>query len=395
MVWKSSLIFFASILVTCHRFQKSFFNLSTQFMEYSIFCTEYGAFVDSVDNYGNTPLLYAQTPECVDLLLHYDASPTDILTKSLVETVYRFGQGSAGISQNSMNTAQQQLGLSSLGWLDASIPVYRFHSKNLDDFIVHELPKYQPEGHTRLFNYLSVLASDYSLCSVLQSNIQLDNVGPFPWHLYSPESFYRSSFLSKHFRMFFKRFGYESVKQWVNLEPVEGWSPLCRAASQNCTKKMENCLSLGADIEYEGCPLGSALMIASACGQLEPVKLLIRRGARVHYKGRVGYLSVLRVARSKIVRSWLLVGRFNDQQRIGDITENHSTMEMRPWSGLVQARVNLHGYQRVRHDETMFDCATRLSEYAWALRGRVAPYIDGLVFNRHEPPIRSAFATLV
>jgi hypothetical protein len=257
-----------------------------------------------------------------------------------------------------------------------------------------KLSKYHDEVLKGEFNHLASLPSVSALRLLFQSGMRLSDVEPFPWHLHNGRAFSQMTFLGKLYRLVCHRFGYSHVKGWANLEPVEGWSPLCRAASQNCTKKMENCLSLGAEINFEGCPLGSALMIASACGQLEAVKLLVRRSARVCYDGRVGKLSVFGVARSRVVKAWLLVGRFNDQRRIKHTAEHDTMTETRPWSGLVQARANLHGYQLVRDDEARIDCAKRLSEYERAMRGRVPPYIDGLVFNRHESPIRSAFATV-
>jgi ankyrin repeat protein len=354
-----------------------------------------GAPVDTVDHVGNTPLVYATTLDSVNLLLEYGASPVDVLTRSLVANFDRWGQSSVEAFKTSIRAVQQQTELSALEWLDASIPVRGFYPRDPRAIVALSGLLQDPHGgNLELFNCLACLPFRHGLGPLVQSDVHLCNVSPFPWHLYSPEVFWRIPFLGEYYRIVCQRFGYENVKIWANLEPAEGWSPLCRAASHNCTKKMENCLSLGAEIDFEGCPLGSALMIASACGQLEAVKFLIRRGARVCYEGRVGKLSVFGVARSKVVKAWLLAGRFNDQHRIKHTAEHSPAKEIRPWSGLAQARANLLGYQLVRDDETRIDCAKRLSEYGQAMRGRVAPYIEGLVFNRHDPPIRSAFATV-
>ena len=244
---------------------------------------------------------------------------------------------------------------------------------------------------SEVMNYLAGLSSGKGVGILIQSDNGLFGIEPFPWHMYLSWSFSKISFLNKHYHIVCKRFGSQHVKIWANLEPDQGWSPLCRAASQNCTETMDNCLSLGANIEFEGCPLGSALMIASACGQLDAVKLLVRRNARVCYDGRVGRLSVFKVATSKIVKAWLLVGRFNDQRRLKFKAEDASTTEMKYWSGFVQARANLHGYQYMRDDESRCDCAKRLMAYRRMIRGHVAPYIDGLIFNHHQERTLNAF----
>ncbi|KAH7196516.1 uncharacterized protein B0J16DRAFT_390429 [Fusarium flagelliforme] len=304
---------------------------------------ENGAPVDLVDDSGITPLAVAATSRITDLLISSGASPTPLLTKSLAANLAYWPENGMQALESLTIAFLQQSGLPS----------------------------------TKL---------------LFQSYDTLYGVEPFPWHLYGPYRFSKISFLKEHYHHVCRRFGFPAFATWANLEPVQGWSPLCRAASQNSTEKMENCLSLGADIEFEGCPLGSALMIASACGQLDAVKLLVRRDARVCYNGRVGRLSVFKVATSKIVKAWLLVGRFNDQQRMKCSPEHDST-ETKLWSGFVQARANLHGYELVRDDESRIDCAKRLMDYKRNLRGRVAPYIDGLIFNNHQERALSAFSS--
>ncbi|KAJ4022996.1 hypothetical protein NW752_003452 [Fusarium irregulare] len=238
---------------------------------------ENGIPVDSINAYANTPLMFARTPEMVDLLVEFDASPTPLLTDCLAPSLHFWAKSSTQILERLLTAFQQRNGLSSMKWLDVSLKIYH----DLED------PR--------------------------------------------------------------------------------------------------------ADIEFEGCPLGSALMIASACGQLDSVKFLIRRNASVCYEGQVGRLSVFKVATSKAVRNWLLVGRFNDQQRIRDIAE-HDEAKTNFWSGFVQARIILNGVQHVRYDESRLDCAKRFMAYKRALKGRVAPHVDGLTFNRHRKVPHGAFS---
>ncbi|EMR61422.1 putative ankyrin repeat protein [Eutypa lata UCREL1] len=56
-------------------------------------------------------------------------------------------------------------------------------------------------------------------------------------------------------------------------------SPLCAAARAGHVECVELLLSLGADVEKEGCEDGTPIMAAAAFGRLEVVKVLLRRGA--------------------------------------------------------------------------------------------------------------------
>ncbi|RBR25411.1 uncharacterized protein FIESC28_01848 [Fusarium coffeatum] len=355
---------------------------------------ESGCPVDVVDGSGATPLSYARESEMVDLLVAFGASPTPLLTTCLANNFHFWGRDSTRVFDTLTHAFQEQSGLAPLGWVGTSLPAY-YDSTYMRPGSLLPLPhflEHYRNGSPEVVNYLAGLFSGIGLGPLLQGNTELHEVEPFPWHLYQPASFSKITFLKNHFHLFCQRFGRRNVKRWANLEPAQGWSPLCRAASQNCTERMENCLSLGADIEFEGCPLGSALMIASACGQLDAVKLLVRRNAKVSYEGRAGRLSVFKVAISTAVWEWLLVGRFTDQRRIKHTPEHDSMIGTKFWSGPVQARANLHGYELVRDNEARIDCAKRLMLYKRIMRGRVAPYIDGLIFNRHQEPNVSAFS---
>ncbi|EEU46553.1 uncharacterized protein NECHADRAFT_37523 [Fusarium vanettenii 77-13-4] len=217
---------------------------------------------------------------------------------------------------------------------------------------------------------------------ILNSEFSLEDMGPFAWYAETRQSFGRLPFLNKTFHQLQRRFPRESLKRWLNLEPDRGWSPLCRAASQDLITIMENCLSLDAEINFEGCPLGSALMIASACGRLEAVKFLVRRGATSSYIGRRGSIDVLSVARSASVRSWLMVGRFNEQLRIsmGEVTNSSSTAQTFPWSGIAQAKFRHVGVDKRVLGQSTLDYARALAALKRRMRGQIAVRIDGLVY---------------
>jgi hypothetical protein len=110
---------------------------------------------------------------------------------------------------------------------------------------------------------------------------------------------------------------------------------------------------------------------------MEAVKLLIGRGAQVCYMGKTGFYSLYRVPRSEAVRNWLLVGRFNDQKRIKERVYNGPMGKIKPWSGVVQARHPLHGFQYLHDGEASINYLRGLAAYKLNMRGKVVPYIDG------------------
>ncbi|RMJ04716.1 hypothetical protein CDV36_014616 [Fusarium kuroshium] len=172
------------------------------------------------------------------------------------------------------------------------------------------------------------------------------------------------------FRDFQQRVPRETFRTILNLEPQCGWSPLCRAAGLNLIDIMENCLEMGARVDYEGCPLGSAIMFASTCGSLEAVKLLVRRGASVCYFGQNGFTSCYVLAGTEAIRSWLLSGRFMDQQRI--TAEGGGGKDaVRPWSGFASARVKIYGKREKYQAESMLEYAKRLAQIKKELGGQL------------------------
>ena len=209
----------------------------------------------------------------------------------------------------------------------------------------------------------------------------LQTMTPFPWHYYWPD-LHKMAFLTTSFKLYRRRLPHDTFKRIMNLQPDRGMSPLCRASSRGMLEVMENCLIMGAEIEFEGCSLGSALMIACACGRLDAVKLLVRRGAAICYVGKKGLTSaVIAGHRSKAVIAWLLVGQFNEQKRLKcDVQPSSSAgvdNGVRSWSGIGKANFRLIGRHQMRCYESSFDYAVRLSELKRKLRGSI---IRGKVF---------------
>lgn len=157
-------------------------------------------------------------------------------------------------------------------------------------------------GDTSLLNAL--IQGDHRQEYFLNSPHLLDPLEPFNWQALTTG--HVPPFLKRLFRHYSRRLPRDDFQRWANLQPEKGWSPLCRAAIFGDVVCVKNCLSLGAEVDYEVCPLGSALIAASTCGQIETVKVLVKHGSAISYTGKEGTMSALLVTRSKTVRRFPL-----------------------------------------------------------------------------------------
>lgn len=160
------------------------------------------------------------------------------------------------------------------------------------------------------------------------------------------------------------------------LLDMDGWwygSPLCEAAAGNYTQVAELLLVLHANIEQDGSSFGTPLMCAIACGKLEMVKLLVRRGANLEYTDENGtYRSgLLASLPHPKVTEWLLVGRFQDQNKLTNAASSDEATVI-PWSGIRAIRVVLRSWQQHRWDESTVDFCIRLGQIKRAFVGRRA-----------------------
>ncbi|KAH6991909.1 hypothetical protein EDB82DRAFT_427570 [Fusarium venenatum] len=238
---------------------------------------------------------------------------------------------------------------------------------------------------SKLANYLLGFGEGH--CFFLNSDHQLLKLEPFPWYQISRYVFDQMLFLRSNFRLFQRRFSQPVFKQWLNLEPDRGWSPLCRAASMEYLDVIENCLSMGAYIDFEGCFWGSALIIASACGKLASVKRLVRAGAKIDYIGSNGHTSALSVTKSEVVKQWLLVGQFVEQKKIVAATESDTNClqhQAGRRSGIAKIKVRLAELYRRRYEESSLDYLRRLELLKLEMRGKVPYYTDGVIYEDYN-----------
>ncbi|KAI1091578.1 ankyrin [Rostrohypoxylon terebratum] len=212
---------------------------------------------------------------------------------------------------------------------------------------------------------------------ILNGTYDIQETAPFPWGtLYHGEM----SWLTDTFFMFQRKLSPGTLKIIANTEPRNAWSPLCLYSSHGNLRIMENLLTLGADIEFEGCPNGTALMVACYAGRLESVTFLVRRGAALSYYGRNGFRTALDGSKTpKRVLKWLLVTRFTDQAKINETADDGSCAEpevLRSWSGVMKAELVITGYLERRSHQSSKDYWTLLMWVKKKWEGKVVPMVD-------------------
>lgn len=207
------------------------------------------------------------------------------------------------------------------------------------------------------------------------SDLRLRKSEPFPWH--GGVSMVPMAWLTCHYGLFLRKLGLKKLRKLAHLEPSDTWAPLCIYASIGNINAVTNLLELGASLNFEGCPSGSALMAACSAGRLQTVRLLVRHGASISYHGPNGFRSAVDVARrNKAIVDWLLVGRFTDQKKIsvpavpGSSTDEFHTQS---WSGPVKAGLVISGTSQRRAHESAKQYWVRLMAIKRDWRGKVVP----------------------
>lgn len=196
------------------------------------------------------------------------------------------------------------------------------------------------------------------------------------------------AWLNEHFKMYLRRLGLERLRMLANLEPTDSWSPLCMSASIGQTLAVTNLLRLGADVDFEGSPCGSALMAACSSGRLESVKILIRHGAAISYLGANGSRSAVDAGRNhKAILSWLLTGRFTEQRKLSDPAKanspTHNDGDVKPWSGIAEMELVITGTSERRVQESAKEYWGRLMDVKKEWRGKVVP--QNRLARTHRP----------
>ncbi|KAG8156758.1 hypothetical protein KVR01_013363 [Diaporthe batatas] len=156
----------------------------------------------------------------------------------------------------------------------------------------------------------------------------------------------------------------------VNTTSRAFGSTLCVAASLDATGMVKALMTMGAELELEGCRYGSPLMAACAWGNLDAARCLVRAGAQLCYVNDEGtQRSAVRAAsRHKKVIQWLLVGRYTEQLKI-DYQPSQATSHETVWSGPRLFKLALPTYMHRDFDESRWSHLRRLQKWSEGLRG--------------------------
>lgn len=181
--------------------------------------------------------------------------------------------------------------------------------------------------------------------------------------------------------------GKESVKSMIDTEPAHTRSPLCMAAISGALDIIDVLIDIGADLEFEGHPIGTALMTASASGELSAVRHLVRRGAKIHYvSNRIQTISdlfnksshrsaVALAERHPDIIRWFLVNRYTEQLKIQSSSGGIGSEEpLRPWSGVRKLEYPLVGDRARQPYNSSIGYLRYLYKVKRSLRGKVLHY---------------------
>ncbi|KAH6988109.1 hypothetical protein BKA56DRAFT_714323 [Ilyonectria sp. MPI-CAGE-AT-0026] len=338
------------------------------------FLVEEGSSIDRADVGGWTPLVCAKTADMAQHLISLGASTSSLFRRGHSDSL-RYLTVKQFVDLYPLIISQLPKGL-----LINSPPVLgpapQFNLRiDPKDILKLDEMKYplllEDESGRNLMHY--IICRSHMSDVVLDADLGLPKTTPFPWHL-ELRHFSRLAFLTTKFRKFQQKLSHEAFRKILNLEPSRGWSPLCRAASLDFPDIISNCLEMGAQIDFEGCPFGSAVMVASVCGSIDAVKFLVRKGASVFYTGPNGSRNCYALAGSPAIKSWLLSGRFMDQLSITAPGENDEGIQIKPWSGPVRAGVRLYGRREKSPTASMLDDAERLGLARKHWESKVVPF---------------------
>jgi ankyrin repeat protein len=159
-------------------------------------------------------------------------------------------------------------------------------------------------------------------------------------------------------------------KKVVNRARLDIGSPLCLAASMNAAEMLKSLITMGTELESEGCRYGTPLMAACVWGNLDAVRCLVRAGALLCYANEEGLLrsAVSLSSRYEKITRWLLVDRYTDQQKL-EYQSSRSTPHQAVWSGPRPFKVALPVDMHRDFGESRWSHLQRLQEWKEELLG--------------------------
>ncbi|KAK8012874.1 hypothetical protein PG991_010249 [Apiospora marii] len=217
---------------------------------------------------------------------------------------------------------------------------------------------------------------------LMNMDLRLEGGDPLPWTFMT---FSGNSRFGVFLKLARRKYRHDVLERFINVSPCNAWSPLCLAAASASMSIMDNLLGIGAQLDKEGCPLGSALMVACEFGRKESVTFLTRRGAALSYSGPSGFRSAYTAAQKfPDILSWLLVDRFTDQAKLTDAPTTPDGLRdgdlydvSYTWGGPIQVELVITGVMERQPKESLREYWTRLMREKKACRGKVVPQSPG------------------
>ncbi|KAK8099893.1 hypothetical protein PG999_010267 [Apiospora kogelbergensis] len=217
---------------------------------------------------------------------------------------------------------------------------------------------------------------------LLNMDTALEDGKPIPWKFMILA---RHEVFSDFLRLARRKYKQDTLREFINVAPDNAWSPLCTASSTGLLGLMDHLLGIGAQLDSDGCPLGSAMMAACDAGRKSSVIFLTRRGASLSYSGPSGFRSAY-IAAQKFpdILQWLLVDRFTDQSKLTATPHDSDGLEDRAendlpytWYGPAKAELVITGRMERNPKESSLTYWIRLMAEKKNWRGKVVPTIPG------------------
>jgi ankyrin repeat protein len=337
---------------------------------------DYGATVDSLDSWNQTPMMVAafhQHLDIVKLLLRHGANP-NIIRKSGTNVAMT----AAGHSQVELlkTLVSNGTSLSHCDQWGRSILHYagRYSPKAFSMLITLGCDPYQRDaaGYTPIeiaIRFRTVLP----LC--LNSNLDF-NRGIL--HIGDTGTLAEGYTPLSILRLLFKRLPASRISREANtVLPRENIKEtmLVTAARRGDQPTMDLLIKIGAELELEGGPYGSPLLTACNQGVLSSVRYLTRRGANIFSRKNGEEQNAIQAAKlfPEIIH-WLLVDRHTEQPKLCWLPAATTEQEISNWSGLMTVEVPIAGLYSPTGGASSLERAKDLAELRRDLQGRVVHF---------------------
>jgi ankyrin repeat protein len=338
---------------------------------------DYGATVDSLDSWNQTPMMVAafrQHLDIVKLLLRHGAN-TNIIRKSCTNVAMIAAEHGEVellktlVSNGTSLSHCDQWGRSVLHYAGRSSP------KAFSTLLASGCDPYQQDtvGYTPIETAIQwPTVRPLCLNSNLDFNrwiIHIGDLGTSTDRGYMPLSI---------LKLLLKRLPASRISREVDAVPSrENFKEtmLVTAARWGDQRTMDLLIKTGAELELEGGPYGSPLLTACNQGVLSSVRYLTRRGANIFSRKNGEEQSAVQAAKlfPEIIQ-WLLVDRHTEQPKLCWLPAATTEQEISNWSGPLTVEVPIAGLYSPTGGASSVERAKDLAELRRDLQGRVVHF---------------------